>query len=201
MKPGLAFVFIIISISGVYAMGDEMNGTNSSKTETATFGGGCFWCLEAVFERQEGVLSVVSGYAGGVSVNPTYKQICTGETGHAEVIQIELDPNETSYEQLLAVFWKVHDPTTFNRQGADVGSQYRSIILYHNQDQRQAAEESRELQNSSGRFRDPIVTEIEPLTTFYPAEEYHQDYFANNPYAGYCTFIIRPKLKKLGLDF
>lgn len=201
MKPGLAFVLIIISISGVYAMGDEMNGTNSSKTETAVFGGGCFWCLEAVFERQEGVLSVVSGYAGGVSVNPTYKQICTGETGHAEVIQIELDPNETSYEQLLAVFWKVHDPTTFNRQGADVGSQYRSIILYHNQDQRQAAEESRELQNSSGRFRDPIVTEIEPLTTFYPAEEYHQDYFANNPYAGYCTFVIRPKLKKLGLDF
>lgn len=201
MKPGLAFVLIIISISGVYAMGDEMNGTNSSKTETAVFGGGCFWCLEAVFERQEGVLSVVSGYAGGVSVNPTYKQICTGETGHAEVIQIEFDPNETSYEQLLAVFWKVHDPTTFNRQGADVGSQYRSIILYHNQDQRQAAEESRELQNSSGRFRDPIVTEIEPLTTFYPAEEYHQDYFANNPYAGYCTFVIRPKLKKLGLDF
>lgn len=201
MKPGLAFVFIIISISGVYAMGEEMNGTNSSKTETAVFGGGCFWCLEAVFERQEGVLSVVSGYAGGVSVNPTYKQICTGETGHAEVIQIEFDPNETSYEQLLAVFWKVHDPTTFNRQGADVGSQYRSIILYHNQDQRQAAEESRELQNSSGRFRDPIVTEIEPLTTFYPAEEYHQDYFANNPYAGYCTFVIRPKLKKLGLDF
>lgn len=190
MKPGLALGFIIINISGVYAM-----------TETATFGGGCFWCLEAVFERQQGVLSVVSGYAGGVSVNPTYEQICTGETGHSEVIQIEYNPEEISYTKLLDVFWNIHDPTTLNRQGADVGSQYRSIILYHNQDQQRAAEESRALQNSSGRFRDPIVTEIEPLTIFYPAEEYHQDYFAHNPYARYCTFIIRPKLKKLGLDF
>ncbi len=201
MKPGLALGLIIISISGVSAMGEEINGINSSKIETATFGGGCFWFLEAVFERQQGVLSVVSGYAGGVSVNPTYNQICTGETEHAEVIQIEYNPEETAYAKLLDVFWNVHDPTTLNRQGADVGSQYRSIILYHNQDQQQAAEESRALQNSSGRFRDPIVTEIEPLTSFYPAEEYHQDYFANNPYAGYCTFIIRPKLKKLGLDF
>jgi len=194
MKTGLALGLIIISISGVSAMGEEKN-------ETATFGGGCFWCLEAVFERQQGVLSVVSGYAGGVSVNPTYKQICTGETGHAEVIQIEYNPEEIAYEKLLDVFWNAHDPTTLDRQGADAGSQYRSIILYHNHAQQQAAEESRELQNSSGRFRDPIVTEIEPLTTFYPAEEYHQDYFANNPYAGYCTFVIRPKLKKLGLDF
>ena len=201
MKPGLALVLVIISISVVSAMGEEMNETNSSSTEAATFGGGCFWCLEAVFERQEGVLSVVSGYAGGVSVNPTYKQICTGETSHAEVIQIEYNPEEIAYEKLLDVFWNAHDPTTLNRQGADVGSQYRSIILYHNQDQQQAAEKSRELQNSSGCFINPIVTEIEPLTTFYAAEAYHQDYFTNNPYAGYCTFVIRPKLKKLGLDF
>ncbi|MQY77484.1 MAG: peptide-methionine (S)-S-oxide reductase MsrA [Spirochaeta sp.] len=200
MKKSLALVLIIVSISLVSVMGEDMNKKNSSKIETAVFGGGCFWCVEAVFERQEGVLSVVSGYAGGATVDPTYEQISTGETGHAEVIQVEYNPEEISYKQLLDVFWQAHDPTTLNRHQADVGSQYRSIILYHDQDQRQAAEKSRELQNGSRRFGDPIVTEIEPLTTFYPAEEYHQDYFANNPFAGYCTFVIRPKLKKLGLD-
>ncbi|MFN7138470.1 MAG: peptide-methionine (S)-S-oxide reductase MsrA [Limisphaerales bacterium] len=167
----------------------------TAKTELATIGGGCFWCTEAVFETLDGVKSVISGYAGGQTENPTYEQICTGKTGHAEVIQIEYDPATVTFEKLLDVFWNAHDPTTLNRQGADVGTQYRSTIMYHNQEQKKIAEKSKAAAQKD--FKDPIVTEIVPLKKFYRAEEYHQDYFAKNPEKGYCTVVIRPKLLKL----
>jgi peptide-methionine (S)-S-oxide reductase len=166
--------------------------------EKATFGGGCFWCVEAVYERLPGVQSVISGYAGGTKPNPTYEEVCTGQTGHAEVAQITYDPTKITYEQLLEMFWQAHDPTTLNRQGADVGTQYRSVIFYHDEKQKAAAEKSKlEAQQS---FDDPIVTDIQPLTVFYPAENYHQDYYRNHENAPYCAFIIKPKLKKLKLE-
>jgi peptide-methionine (S)-S-oxide reductase len=172
--------------------------TKSMKNhELATFGGGCFWCLEAVFERIPGVKQVVSGYAGGTVANPTYKQVCTGNTGHAEVVQIEYDPAEVSYEQLLRMFWEAHDPTTLNRQGADVGTQYRSAIFFQSETQKLAAEKSKV--EAQKEFADPIVTQIQPLTAFYKAEDYHQDYFNNNQNAPYCTMVIKPKLNKLHL--
>jgi peptide-methionine (S)-S-oxide reductase len=164
--------------------------------EKAVLGGGCFWCLEAVFKQIEGVASVTSGYAGGHKQNPTYEEVCSGTTGHAEVVQIEFDPSVISYRELLDIFWKTHDPTTLNRQGPDTGVQYRSVILYLNESQKKIALESRE--KASGYFSGPIVTEIKPLMEFYPAEDYHQDYFQKNPYAAYCRIIISPKLKKLG---
>jgi peptide-methionine (S)-S-oxide reductase len=170
-----------------------------STLEKATLGGGCFWCLEAVFERIDGVKSVTSGYAGGTVANPTYKQVCTGTTGHAEVVQIEYDPKIVTYEQLLDVFWECHDSTTLNRQGADAGTQYRSVIFYHDDKQKDLAEKSKATLSSSGTYSDPIVTEISPLKGFYKAEDYHQGYFDNNQSAPYCTFVIRPKLKKLHL--
>ncbi|MBW8002912.1 MAG: peptide-methionine (S)-S-oxide reductase MsrA [Planctomycetes bacterium] len=178
-----------------------MSDESPVRLEQATFGGGCFWCFEAVYERSEGVKSVISGYAGGTRADPTYEEVCTGRTGHAEVVRIEYDPALIGYKELLKLFWKAHDPTTLNRQGADVGTQYRSIILYHSEAQRVAAEKSMQEAEASGRFDSPIVTEIKPLTAFYRAEEYHQDYYAKNPYAGYCTLVIRPKLQKLGLDW
>jgi peptide-methionine (S)-S-oxide reductase len=168
------------------------------KNDVATFGGGCFWCTEAVYEKIDGVVSVISGYAGGKTKDPTYEDVLTGRTGHAEVIQIEYDPGKVRYDELLDLFWKAHDPTTLNRQGADVGTQYRSIILYQNNMQKDAAERS--LKKASPLFENPIVTEIKPLEKFYPAEDYHQDYYENNTYAGYCRIVIRPKLKKLGLE-
>ena len=163
----------------------------------ATFGGGCFWCVEAVFERLPGVKSVTSGYAGGGSLNPDYHSVCGGMTGHAEVVQIEFDPAVISFERLLEFFWQAHDPTTLNRQGADAGTQYRSIILYHDEAQRIAAERSRS--DAQTHFIPPIVTEIVALKKFWPAETYHQDYFQNNPRQPYCLATIPPKLKKLGL--
>jgi peptide-methionine (S)-S-oxide reductase len=163
--------------------------------ETAVFGGGCFWCVEAVFEEVPGVQSVVSGYAGGPAVNPTYDAVCTGQTGHAEVVQVTFDPSKVAYARLLETFWKAHDPTTLNRQGADAGTQYRSIILYQNDAQRITAETSRT--EAQKRFTQPIVTELQPLAKFYPAEEYHQDYFRKNPNAAYCRAVIKPKLDKL----
>ena len=172
-----------------------MTAQAATNTEHATFGGGCFWCLEAVFERVDGVKSVTSGYAGGQMPNPTYKDVCTEETGHAEVIQIEFDPGKTSYEQLLEVFWAAHDPTTLNRQGADEGAQYRSIILYQNDAQKIAAEKS--LAAAQKEFGGKVVTQIVPLTKFYPAETYHQGYYRNNAHAPYCMMVITPKLKKL----
>jgi peptide-methionine (S)-S-oxide reductase len=165
--------------------------------EKATFGAGCFWCVEAVFERLDGVQSVMAGYAGGHTKNPTYEQVCSGTTGHAEVAQITFDPKKISYEKLLAMFWQAHDPTTLNRQGADAGTQYRSVIFTHSPEQRAAAEKSRA--EARKDFDDPIVTEIKDLDVFYPAENYHQDYFRNHPDAPYCRFVIHPKLKKLHL--
>ena len=169
-----------------------------SNHETAVFGGGCFWCLEAVFQRLEGVDSVISGYAGGHVINPSYRQICNGDTGHAEVVKIAFDPGVITYEDLLEWFWRCHDPTTLNRQGGDVGPQYRSIILWLDEGQRRSAEASR--QAAQAHFQNPIVTEIEALTTFYSGEDYHQDYFNQNARAPYCAFVIRPKLEKLGLN-
>ena len=166
-----------------------------SKTEPATFGGGCFWCMEAVFQTVDGVLSSTSGYAGGTAANPTYEQVCTGTTGHAEVIQLEFDPARISYEKVLEIFWKAHDPTTLNRQGHDHGAQYRSIILYHNEAQKLAAEKSKRA--AQARLKDPIVTQIVPLVKFYRAEDYHQDYFRKNPDAAYCRIVIQPKVDKL----
>jgi peptide-methionine (S)-S-oxide reductase len=169
------------------------------KMEKATFGGGCFWCMEAVFERLPGVKSVVSGFAGGEVPNPTYQLVLTGLTGHAEVIQIEYDAEKITYEQLLDVFWKAHDPTTLNAQGPDFGTQYRSIILFHNESQRQAALKSHKALVASRHYRSPIVTELVPLTIFYPAEDYHQDYYRNHKEADYCQMVIAPKLRKLKL--
>ena len=175
------------------AMGEDRR----EGTEFAYFGGGCFWCVEAVYERLDGIKSAVSGYAGGTKDNPTYEQVSRGTTGHAEVVRIEYDPKVVSYNELLDMFWKSHDPTTLNRQGADVGTQYRSIILYDDEEHAQQAEKSKN--RASMDFNDPIVTEIAPLQAFYPAEKYHQDFYANNPNYGYCRIVIAPKLKKLDL--
>ena len=165
------------------------------KTEKATLGGGCFWCVEAVYEQLPGVLSVTSGYAGGPTENPTYEQICTGKTGHAEVVQIEYDPEKISYEKLIDLFWDAHDPTTLNRQGADVGTQYRSVILTESEDQARVARESKD--RAQAKFKSPIVTEIVPLVKFYPAEDYHQDFYRENPMHPYNLAVTRSKLKKL----
>lgn len=164
--------------------------------ETATLGGGCFWCVEAVFQEFKGVKKIVSGYAGGHVPNPSYRQVCSGTTGHAEVARITFDPAEVTYPEILEVFWKTHDPTTRNRQGADVGPQYRSVIFYENDGQKRQAEELKAKLDASGAFDAPIVTEIAPLDHFYPAEDYHQDYYRQNPRQPYCQFVIAPKLEK-----
>jgi peptide-methionine (S)-S-oxide reductase len=169
---------------------------NESGLEKATFGSGCFWCTEAIFENLNGVTSVVSGYAGGHVDNPTYEEVCTGTTGHAEVTQITYDPSVISYDKLLEVFWKTHDPTTLNRQGNDVGPQYRSVIFYHNEEQKALAEKYKDELNKSGAWDNPIVTEITAYTNYYLAEKYHQNYYENNPNQGYCAFVIAPKLEK-----
>jgi len=163
----------------------------------ATLGGGCFWCLEAVFDRVEGVTSVTSGYAGGDVPNPSYRQVCNGTTGHAEVVQIAYDPEIIGYRDLLEIFFTIHDPTTKNRQGADIGPQYRSIILYHDAEQQATAESVIESLEADGVFGDPIVTEVEPLDTFYRAEDHHQNYYANNSGQPYCQAVIAPKVNKL----
>ncbi len=172
------------------------SGSPSSQKAIATFGAGCFWCVEAVFENVKGVTDVVSGYCGGKNPNPTYKQVCTGLTGHAEVCQIHYDPSVVSFDELLEIFWKTHDPTTLNKQGNDEGTQYRSVIFYHDETQKELAEKYKEKLDQSGAFRDKIVTEISPLATFYIAEDYHQDYYRNNPGQGYCQFVVRPKVDK-----
>lgn len=165
--------------------------------ETTTLGGGCFWCLEAAFQQVRGVQSVVSGYAGGARPDPTYQQVCTGATGHAEVVQITFDSEEIDFETLLEVFFTIHDPTTLNRQGADVGTQYRSVIFYHSEAQQLTAEQVMARLSKAGTWSDPVVTQLEPVPTFYPAEHYHQDYFRRNPGQGYCSVVISPKLAKL----
>jgi len=193
MKP--VFCLLIAAALNFSAPAQPANSMSTNQTEIATFGGGCFWCMEAVFERLPGVKSVTSGFAGGHTENPTYHQVCTGTTGHAEVTQIEFDPARISYEKLLNVFWQAHDPTTLNRQGADEGTQYRSIILYHDAAQKLAAEKSRTAAQKN--FQRPIVTAIVPFTRFYPAEDYHQEYYDNNSNVPYCQIVIAPKLEKL----
>ena len=174
------------------AMNDDVN--------LATFGAGCFWCVEAVLEQLDGVLDVSSGYMGGTVENPTYKQVCTGRTGHAEVVQVRFDPQTISYAELLEWFFRLHDPTTLNRQGADVGTQYRSAIFTHSDEQARQAETAKRTLDGQGTFSDPIVTEITPASTFYSAEAYHQDYYRQNKEQGYCQVVIAPKLGKLGLE-
>jgi peptide-methionine (S)-S-oxide reductase len=186
-------------VSSTILAGAAMTPSPPSR-ETATFAGGCFWCIEEVFRQQPGVLEAVSGYVGGDLANPTYQQVCSGRTGHAEAVQVLFDPAVVSFEQLLGVFWKAHDPTQLNRQGADVGTQYRSAIFVHSPQQRAAAEASLRAEDASGWHRRPIVTQISPATVFYPAEDYHQDYYVNNRRAPYCQAVIRPKLQKLDLD-
>tara|TARA_B100000989_G_C19351668_1_gene389369 strand:- start:90 stop:620 length:531 start_codon:yes stop_codon:yes gene_type:complete len=168
-----------------------------AQTDTATLGGGCFWCVEAVYQRVEGIESVKPGYAGGHVKDPTYKEICTGKTGHAEVAKIYFNKNIINYEQILNIFWQAHDPTTLNRQGNDVGSQYRSVIFYHNDEQKEIAEKSKENAGKSEYWKDPIVTEITMLNNYSDAEGYHDNYYDNNPNQPYCLFVIRPKLNKL----
>ncbi len=169
----------------------------TGETDTAYFANGCFWCTEAIFEQLNGVKSAVSGYTGGQTKNPTYKQVCTGETGHAECLQIVYDHKQISFDELLEVFWETHDPTTLNRQGNDVGTQYRSGIFYVNEEQKQKSEKYKAELDKSGAFDNPIVTEITPFSTFYPAENYHQEYFENNENNNpYCKIVIRPKVDK-----
>jgi len=169
----------------------------SGTTALATFGAGCFWCVEAVFKELDGVLTVESGYSGGKVENPTYRQVCNGETGHAEVCQIRYDPAKIGFDELLEVFWKTHDPTTLNQQGADHGTQYRSVVFHHDEKQRELAEAYKKKLDASGAFDAPIVTEIVPFTRFWKAEDYHQDYFAQNPDQPYCQMVVRPKVEKL----
>ena len=164
--------------------------------ETATFASGCFWCGEAIFENLAGVEKVTSGYSGGTVKNPSYREVVNGSTGHAEAFQVTYDPDITEYHELLEVFWSTHDPTTLNRQGADVGTQYRSVIFYHDENQKQLAEQYKKALDESGAFPNPIVTEIVPMTEFYPAEDYHQDYYALNLSQPYCRIVIAPKLEK-----
>jgi peptide-methionine (S)-S-oxide reductase len=193
--------FAVIAAGGLLAgltqvMNAQTPSSNSpAKTETATIGGGCFWCAEAVFQRIPGVKSVTSGFAGGTTHNPSYEEVCTGTTGHAEVIQLKFDPAVISYEKILEIFWEAHDPTTLNRQGADSGTQYRSIILYTDEAQKKTAEESKA--KAATHFKAPIVTQIVPLKAFYSAEDYHQNYYNLHKDGNYCAFVITPKLKKL----
>jgi len=174
---------------------------NSENLVQATLGAGCFWCVEAIFEEVKGVKSVVAGYAGGEIKDPSYREVASGNTDHAEVTRITFDPSVVSFEQLLEVFWHTHNPTTKNRQGADVGPQYRSVIFYHNEEQKQIAQQSLKRTDSSDLWEDPIVTEVQPVSNYSRAENYHQNYYANNPNAGYCTVVIAPKLKKFRKDF
>lgn len=169
----------------------------SDTCETATLGAGCFWCVEALFQLVEGVESVVSGYSGGHVDNPTYEEVCSGSTGHAEVCQITFDPRKISYGELLTVFWQLHDPTTLNRQGADVGTQYRSVIFYHNEEQKRLAEQHKKELDASGRWNKPLVTEISPYKTFYRAEDYHHNYYNLNRGQPYSAVVIQPKVEKL----
>ena len=201
----LLFSFILTCLGCIANKEDSDKNTkiivSDSKeaiTETAIIGGGCFWCTEAVFEKVDGVKEAISGYAGGKVPNPTYKQICTGLTGHAEVIKIIYDPKVITFERILEIFGDAHDPTTLNRQGADVGTQYRSTIMYLNDSQKEIATKWKSSLNA--KLVDQVVTEIVPAPTFYNAEEYHQDYYDKNPNQGYCNFVIRPKLKKLNLE-
>lgn len=187
-----------VSIESNKAMNENKQADD---LEVTTLGGGCFWCLEAVYDQLKGVTDVVSGYAGGTVPNPSYEQVCTGSTGHAEVVQVTFDPSEISFRDILEVYFSIHDPTTLNRQGADVGTQYRSVIFYHNERQKEIAEEMIEELEAEGAFEDPIVTQVEPLDAFYPAESYHQEYYQNNPRRPYCRVVVAPKVKKFQKNY
>ncbi|HZB44408.1 MAG TPA: peptide-methionine (S)-S-oxide reductase MsrA [Pyrinomonadaceae bacterium] len=176
-------------------------GAGGNGTEVATLGGGCFWCVEAVFDELRGVSSVESGYAGGRTENPTYEQVCSGATGHAEVVRVTFDPREVSFKEILEIFFTAHDPTTLNRQGADVGTQYRSVIYYHDERQRETAQEVIRELNEANIWDGTIVTEVAPLSNYYEAEEYHQEYFARNPGQGYCRVVVAPKVAKFRQRF
>jgi peptide-methionine (S)-S-oxide reductase len=197
--------FILLTVilqSGLTAQNEsDQKDMSDTKLESATFGAGCFWCIEALFQDLKGVHSVNSGYAGGHVNSPSYKEVCTGTTGHAEVAQIIFDPKQISFEDLLYVFWRTHDPTTLNRQGADVGSQYRSAIFYNSDEQKRIAEKSKAETEKSGLYENPIVTEIVPLTNYFEAEDYHQDYYNINPDQPYCRFVIDPKIQKFKKEF
>ena len=189
-------ILVLNLIFGINFMKEEKRNN-----QLATFGAGCFWCTEAIFSNLKGVESVVSGYSGGDVVNPEYKQVCSGNTGHAEVVQIKFNPDIISYTDLLQVFWEIHDPTTLNRQGNDIGTQYRSVILYHNEIQKKLAEQYKKQLNNKSIWNKPIVTEILPFIKFYKAENYHQDYYLNNSDKPYCSLIIAPKIKKFKKQF
>jgi len=193
-------LILIVSIVSGRANGNSYsyagNKTKEKYMEKATFGSGCFWCTEAVFERLKGISKVESGYSGGHSANPTYEEVCSGATGHAEVVQVTFDPGIIGYKELLEVFWKTHDPTTLNRQGNDIGTQYRSVIFYHNENQKELAGKYKKELDEAGIYDKPIVTEISRFENFYPAEKYHQNYYDNNPAQPYCGFVITPKLEK-----
>ncbi len=202
----LAGVIVLMSCTnpnkGIQSKSSQSNQNQKTKNmetknlDTATFGGGCFWCVEAVYQQLNGVISVASGYAGGQRANPTYEQVCSGASGHAEVIQIVYDTTKISFDELLQVFWTVHDPTTLNRQGADVGTQYRSVVFYHSEHQKETTQSYIEKLNKEHAFANPVVTEVSPITTFYKAEDYHQNYYNDNQNQPYCSFVIQPKMEK-----
>jgi len=192
----LTGVFVALIIMGF--KGHDPKNINTMETfEKTTLGGGCFWCVEAVFEKLDGIEDAVSGYSGGHIKNPAYREVTTGNTGHAEVVQLTFDKNKISFEEILEVFFKTHDPTTLNRQGNDVGTQYRSVIYYHNNEQRETAEKYIQYLEGQGIYKNPVVTEVKPIDQFYRAEDYHQDYFAKNPNQPYCAFVVAPKVKKV----
>lgn len=199
------FVLTIITLMSIFCSAQQNNTTKSQNMtdnlnnvtmETATFGTGCFWCTEAIFQQVEGVSKVTSGYSGGKVINPTYKQVCSGTTGHAECLNIVFDPTKITFTELLEIFWQVHDPTTLNRQGNDIGTQYRSVVFYHNEEQKATIEKFKTELNKSGAWDNPVVTTLEPYVKFYPAEDYHKNYYNANTGEGYCQFVIRPKVEK-----
>jgi peptide-methionine (S)-S-oxide reductase len=203
MKTGIIFLFhfaLISVFNPILAMNSDKN-SELQKFETATLGGGCFWCIEAAFNDMKGVKSAISGYAGGSVKNPSYREVTSGRTGHAEVVQISYDPAVLSYDDVLKIFFSLHDPTTLNRQGADVGTQYRSIILYHDDVQREKAEKMMASLSGQKKYKNPIVTEVTPFKEFYRAEDYHQEYFKKNPNEGYCRVVIEPKIEKFRIEF
>lgn len=189
----------MLCLTGVQAQTNSQN--KMKELETATLGSGCFWCTEAFFLRVKGIESVVSGYSGGKVKNPTYREVTTGLTGHAEVVQIKFDPSVITYAEVLEIFWNTHDPTTLNKQGADEGTQYRSVVFYHTEEQKKTAEAYKIQLDKSGVYKNPIVTEITAFKEFYVAEDYHQNYYALNPNQGYCQYVIRPKVEKFNKQF
>lgn len=192
---------LLICLGSIIAHAQTSTKKPMKEIEVATLGSGCFWCTEAFFLRVKGIESVVSGYSGGKVKNPTYREVCSGLTGHAEVIQVKFDPALISYSEVLEIFWNTHDPTTLNKQGADEGTQYRSVVFYHSESQKQTAEDYKKQLDKSGAYKNPIVTEISPFTIFYPAEDYHQNYYALNPNQGYCQYVIRPKIEKFNKQY